>query len=611
MNIMRKLYMKLFHQSGRTVLNLLVFLLAIYPALAFALPEGGDVVSGTGSISQPTAQDMLITQSSQQMITNWQGFSIGSKESVTFQQPNASAVSLNRVIGADPSLILGKLSANGQVFLTNPSGVVYGKGAVVDVHGLLATTLNITDKDFLNGDYQFNQDPKAALSSVVNRGEIIAGEYVGLLAPAVSNEGSIVVADMGSVALGSGTSATMSFDGDGLINFAIAGAVSAWVRDAEGNLVENRINNSGLIRANGGQVLLMAKDAGDLIRDVINHTGVIEAQTVKKQDGRIILSGSPSGDVIVSGALEASDVLVTTGDGHEKRKRHAGNIHWNTDLDYTGTGTRDLTLSAHNDIVFKGSMFTRRAGSADRLNLNLTADSDRNGKGSVNVEEGQRLFTNGGDIHIIAHDLELDGDLDSGAGDVWFTLSDGGNLILATGDPKGANLSGEDIGHITAENLVMSTEGNINVKGITGENTNGIADSVFLIAGKDINFEEDASVFPALKVYAATDINVNADVTTTKGDFIAVADSENNTIGDFNVAPGVVITSARDIDVSGSTIDAGPEAFNESRNLILNGSVTDSVPEPPAPPSPDSKSLQEGVLNGFIVQFFDNALSGC
>ena len=610
---MRNPHLKLIRHADRLVLNLLVFLLACSPALVFALPNGGDIVSGSGSISQPAPQDMLIQQNSQQMITNWQGFSIGSMESVTFQQPNASAVALNRVIGADPSIILGKLSANGQVFLSNPSGVVFGNGAVVDVHGFLATTLNITNENFLNRNYRFDQDPETALASVVNRGNISAENYVGLLAPAVSNEGSIVVADLGSVALASGTAATLDFNGDGLISFAVTGEVSGVVTDAEGNVLEDRINNSGLIRANGGQVLLMAKNASEVIRNVVNHTGIIEAQTVKKQDGKIILAGSSSGAINVSGVLNASDVVVTTGDGEAQGKRRSGNIHWNADYDYAGTGTRNLTLTAHNDIVFNGSIDTSRPQSGDRLNLTLTADSDHNGAGSVAVSEGQRLATNNGDINITAHDLELDGDLDSGTGDVRFTLSDGGNLILAAGDPNGANVGGDDLDHISAQNLVMSTDGNINVKGITEENTGGIADSVILIAGKDINFEDEESFFPALKLFAITDINVNVNQTTTQGDFIAVADSENNTIGDFNVAPGVIITSARDIDVSGSRIDAEPESFNETRNLILNGNLIGDEPEPPQPsePSLDSESLQEGVLNGFILQFFDNALFKC
>ena len=302
----------------RLAAGLLVGLWAVSPGWVNALPKDGNIVSGSGSIQTPTAQDMVIQQNTSQMITNWQGFSIGSKESVTFKQPGPNAVALNRVIGVDPSLILGKLSANGQVFLTNPSGVVFGNGAVVDVHGLLATTLNITDQDFLEGNYQFSQDQDRSLAAIINNGIISATRYVGLAAPAVENNGSIIVADLGSVALASGTAATMDFNGDGLISFAVTKEVSGVVTDAEGNILKDRINNSGLIRANGGQVLLTARSAGDVIGNVVNHSGLIEAQTVQQKDGKIILSGGDQGVVRVSGKLDSS--------GNDKGEQ-GGNVH--------------------------------------------------------------------------------------------------------------------------------------------------------------------------------------------------------------------------------------------------------------------------------------------
>ena len=229
----------------RLTASILTGLWAMTPGWVNALPGDGQIVSGTGSITQ-TAQDMVIQQDTQQMITNWQSFSIGAAESVTFNQPNSSAVALNRVIGVDPSIILGKLSSNGQVFLSNPSGVVFGKGAVVDVHGLLATTLNITDKDFLNGNYQFKQDATKPLAAIINNGTISANRYASLLAPAVQNTGSIIVADLGSVSLGSGKAATLDFNGDGLISFAVSQEVSGTVTDADGNVINDRINNSGV-----------------------------------------------------------------------------------------------------------------------------------------------------------------------------------------------------------------------------------------------------------------------------------------------------------------------------------------------------------------------------
>jgi filamentous hemagglutinin family protein len=521
----------------RLVASFLVVLCAFSPAAVNALPNGGKIVSGKGSIEQ-TSQDMVIEQGSKLLITNWKGFSIGEAESVTFVQPNSNAVALNRVIGSDPSIILGKLSSNGQVFLTNPSGVVFGKTAVVDVHGLLATTLNISDKDFLNGNYKFSQDPSRSLAAVINNGVIKATRYVGLVAPAVENSGSIIVADLGSVALASGTAATLDFNGDGLISFAVTGEVAGDVFDADGRKLKDRINNSGLIRANGGQVILTAKSAGEVIGNVINHSGIIEAQTVQKKDGKIILSSGDTGTVQLSGVLDAPDTFVVAG--------------------------------------------------------------------VVAVAANELLTTNNGDIDIIANDLDLLGDVDSGTGDFAFTLKDGGDLNIRNGNNPGGGIGGNDINHITAENLILKTDGDINVKGIAAEDTDGITGFVSMESGGNINFDDAASTFTALKLSAVNDINVNTDVTTTKGDFIAVADSDNNGQGDFNVAPGATITSARDIDISAVNINADDGAFSETRNLILNG-ATDTTR-----PFIDTDSILQGSLGSFLTEFFENGSSdGC
>jgi hypothetical protein len=431
------------------------------------------------------------------------------------------------VIGVDPSIILGKLSANGQVFLSNPSGVVFGKSAVVDVHGLLATTLNISDQDFLNGNYQFSQDPDR-LVAVINNGSINAARYVGLAAPVVENNGSIIVADLGSVALASGTAATLDFNGDGLISFVVS--------NVKGDVLRGQINNSGLIRANGGQILLTARSAGKVIGNVVNHSGIIEAQTVQQKDGKIILSGGGMGTVKVSGTLDASHVFITA----------------------------DVVAVAANEL----------------------------------------LSTNNGNMIIVANHLDLKGDLDSGTGDVTFTLANGGDLNIGPGNNPNGGLGNNDIRHIIAENLILNTDGDINVKGIPEEDTDGIKDSVVLNSGGNITFEDAVSVFPALKLFAVTDININTDVTTMQGDFVAVADSEGNGIGDFNVAPGVVIASARDIDVSAPNINADESSFNETRDLILNGNkVSNGTPI-------DNGPIQQATLGTFLTEFFENGGPG-
>lgn len=137
---------------------------------AYAIPHDGVVVAGAATIvAGPSA--LTINQSTQNAILNWQGFSIGQGEAVTFVQPNASSVALNRVLGSDPSTILGRLSANGQVFLVNPNGVLFGQGSQVNVGGLVASTLAIKDADFMAGRYSFSG---AGPGSVVNSGSIVA-----------------------------------------------------------------------------------------------------------------------------------------------------------------------------------------------------------------------------------------------------------------------------------------------------------------------------------------------------------------------------------------------------------------------------------------------------
>ncbi|MCH8313543.1 MAG: filamentous hemagglutinin N-terminal domain-containing protein, partial [Nitrospinae bacterium] len=273
-------------------------------SLVFALPQDGNIVGGQGTINQPTANDLVINQNTGNLIINWQGFSIGASESVRFIQPSVNSVALNRVVGTDPSLIAGRLSANGQVFITNPSGVIFLPGSQVDVHGLLATTLGISDQDFLNRTYNFFQDPSRSLASILNEGNINA-DFVGLLAPSVVNRGTIV-ANLGSVALASGTTATLDFIGDNLINFVITEEIEGTATDADGNVLDHNISNEGLIRADGGLVTLSVRRAGEIIKSVINQEGIIEARTVVNKEGRIFLSGGDNGIVSVTGTLDAS-----------------------------------------------------------------------------------------------------------------------------------------------------------------------------------------------------------------------------------------------------------------------------------------------------------------
>ncbi|WP_141750059.1 filamentous hemagglutinin N-terminal domain-containing protein, partial [Janthinobacterium sp. HH107] len=263
-----------------------------YGSLALAGPAGGTVVAGQATINGAPGAT-VIRQGSQNAVINWASFNIGKGESVQFQQPNSNAVALNRVLGGDGTTILGNLSANGKVFIVNPNGILFGQGASVNTAGLVASTLDISNADFMAGKYQFSGN---GTGKVLNQGSISApGGYVALLGAHVSNEGTIQ-ARLGSVALAAGKAITLDVAGDGLLNVAVnAGAVGALV------------NNGGLLQADGGSVVLTAQAAGDLLKTAVNNTGVIEAHTIATRGGMIKLLGDmQSGTVNAAGTLDAS-----------------------------------------------------------------------------------------------------------------------------------------------------------------------------------------------------------------------------------------------------------------------------------------------------------------
>jgi filamentous hemagglutinin family protein len=163
---------------------------AAQPA-ATARPQGGQVVAGAAQISRTDALTR-IDQSSQRAAIDWRSFDVGSGQSVTFQQPSASAVTLNRVTSADPSQIAGKITANGQVVLVNQSGVLFTKGAQVNAQSVIVSTAGITNQNFMAGQMVFDQ-PARPDAQVVNAGRITVKQagLAALVAPQVKNAGMI------------------------------------------------------------------------------------------------------------------------------------------------------------------------------------------------------------------------------------------------------------------------------------------------------------------------------------------------------------------------------------------------------------------------------------
>ncbi|ACK51586.1 filamentous hemeagglutinin family outer membrane protein [Methylocella silvestris BL2] len=357
------------------------------PRPGLAGPSGGVVIDGSANIGQ-AGSVTNINQSSNRAIINWQGFSIGYGETVNFNQPGAWGVTLNRVVGNEASIISGALNANGQVFLVNSAGVLFSKSAQVNVGGLVASTLDISNANFMAGNYVFSGSSAA---SVVNQGSIHAsdGGYVALLGKTVSNEG-VITATLGAVAMASGNKITLNFAGDSLLDVTIdEGTLNA--------LVENK----RAIRADGGRVILTAKAADAVLSAQVNNTGIIQARTMAALKGgattrgtarigsiKLIASG---GTVRVGGTLDASAPRGGKGGKIEtsgEKVKIADSAFVTTKALSTANGSWLIDPDGFSIAATGGDITGARLGALlDENNITLQSTSGKGKSGNISVND--------------------------------------------------------------------------------------------------------------------------------------------------------------------------------------------------------------------------------
>lgn len=247
------------------------------PALN-ALPAGEVVASGSATFNRTPDNRLIVRQSTDKLITNWSSFDIGGNARAIFVQPNASSIALNRVNSASASQIFGKLDANGQLFIVNPNGVTFGSTAQVNSGALLASSLNIRDNDFLNGNLTFERG--TARGQVLNQGSLkaVTGN-VTLLSATIQNQKNIT-SDTGNIFLVNADTARV-FDH----NVSIVQPVSmiSLIRNM-GTLTATRLE------AHKGQVLLLGDQAND--RNKVELRGSINAENIWIKGNDIRVTGA-------------------------------------------------------------------------------------------------------------------------------------------------------------------------------------------------------------------------------------------------------------------------------------------------------------------------------
>jgi len=261
-----------------------------------AAPEGATIISGDVQIDQ-VDNATIIHQSTHKGVINWHTFNVNGNESVHFQQPSADSITLNRVTGGQgASQIYGSITATGNVWILNPDGVHFGPDAVVDVAGVLASTYDIANQDFLDGRYNFKAFEGEHAGKVLNEGKIIVSGLAAMLSHDVENIGLIHV-NLGTIMLGSNPSHVIDYYGNDSIYFTV---------DDELVGKQATISNSGDLIADGGHIFITADQAESVMGNVINITGYISADAVDMQAGVIVLRGGANSLVDVSGDISAA-----------------------------------------------------------------------------------------------------------------------------------------------------------------------------------------------------------------------------------------------------------------------------------------------------------------
>jgi filamentous hemagglutinin family protein len=510
-------------------------------SLAQAAPVGGVVGAGTASIDS-SGSNTTINQSTPKAIINWQGFNVGANESVRFNQPSSSAITLNRVIGADGSRIMGNLSANGRVFLINPNGILFGAGSQVNVGGMVASTLGMTDANFLAGNYRFTGNSAASISNQGNIATNIDGGYIALLGANVSNTG-VITARLGTVALAAGNGLTLDVAGDRLLNINVdQGAINALV------------SNGHLIMADGGQVLMTARGASNLLSNAVNNTGLIQAQSINNSNGSIVLSAGPDAGVVnVGGSLDASG--TATGQTGGLVHLLGGTINLNS-------ANINVSGDAGGGQALVGGNFNGAGPQANALFTNIDSAS------TINADA---LRTgNGGQIAV------------------W---SDNSTVMAGTLTARGGALSG-DGGFIetSGKNLIITNTAYINTLAVNGKAGMWLLDPINWVIATTGGDETPAQVTTSL---ASSDRTITATNDITVSDAITWSTPQDLTLNaghDVNINAAITastagaqinMTAGNDVSIVGALTASGfgnqINVTSTSGNITATGEITASA----------------------------------
>ena len=404
-----------------------------------ALPASGAYVSGSGTIAKAGKSGLTIDQSSATGIIDWNSFSIGRKNSVTFD--NGSGATLNRVTGGNLSTIAGSLKATGSLYLINPQGmIVSGTGRVLTGGNFVGSSRDLSDDDFAHGKRRFTGTSKGA---VVNQGTIRSSNGdVALIGSSASNSG-ILSASHGSASLDAGDNILLAPAGSNshilvsggrgnVTNSGTIAAAQAQLDAAGGNVYALSGNNGGIVRATGtstigGHVWLTSNSGNVSISGTVAATnangsgGTIEATGANLSVGataKIDASGTRGGTILLGGDI------------------HGGRIA-------ADNFVKDKLATAQTTTIAKGATITADASHGAGGNIVVWSDRHTSFAGSISATGAKG--SQGGFSEVSSHDLlGFTGKVDLTAwhGKTGTLLLDPENVVIESGTTTGGALDG-------------------------------------------------------------------------------------------------------------------------------------------------------------------------
>ena len=574
-------------RSGLRPISLAACLVAGTP-IAFGLPQGALPTFGQTLVKQTNAQRIDITQTSQRAGLDWTSFSIGSNERVVVSQPDRSSVLLNRVVGNDPSQIFGSLQANGTVWLINPRGIIFGAGSQVDVGGLLASTLSIRQEDVASGRLLLSRSTGDA-GEIRVEGQINApGGSVVLVAPNLTQTGQISAARIG---LAAATEVQVDVEGDGLIFFN--------ARNDSG--LATRLSQLGTLQANGGSVELRAAARAGFADTVLNLEGVVQARSIGRRAGRVVIDGGGDGVTLVSGTVDVS--------GSAAGEKGGEIVLLGQKIGLTATALLDASGAVGGGGIRVGGDFQGKNPGLHNAEMvtvlggaRLLADANAAGDGGTVVLWSDKATRFGGDISARGGALGGDGgfvevsgkdvlrfagrvDLSAPMGKLGTLLLDPADLEIVNGagnaDLNGNGVLGDDIGAlpvVLGAATVLFTDPGVSSKiSSAGLVTQLSLGSVVLQATNDITVSDavtSAQGGSTLTLTARNNVNVNAALNISAGITLR---ADDNATGGGRVLIAAPVTSADTVTLSsgGSGLANSVTALVTAPSLaITNGATT-------------------------------------